>query len=144
MGGSPPIPTPLKVMSVSRKLRIFRLDDGKRVPYILELDKDRTVIAEYIDNSGIDRSEAALRSGESSQNPARRIAAIMSKWCAKSIVENPIPGTDDIRSDFLDAHDRLVAEHAGSKKGCPACKLGGLQRKFRNLLESGGYLDSYK
>ena len=87
-------------MPANRKLRIFRMRDGVRIPYVLELDHELTVLAEYADTTEVNHV-AAGRSGltprRNADSPARRISTAMSKWCTKAVEENPLPGTDELR-----------------------------------------------
>jgi len=116
------------------------MQGGARVPYTIELDHELTVISEYADTTTIDHVAAGRRSHGEGDTPTRRKARVMSKWCAKSIEDNPIPGTDDLRTQYFLDFEKLAGEFASEGKACPGCEVGKLMRRYREKLEAEGRL----
>ena len=112
------------------RLRIFRLQDGVRVPWTIELDNELTVLAEYPSAT----SAAAP--------PTDPIAHAMAKWAVAEIAENPIPGTDDLRAQYFSEVEALHATYAETGQTCPGCELGDVQRRYRLKLEAAGFIAS--
>ena len=126
-----------------RKLRIFRIKDGVRIPYVLELDHELTVLAEYADTTEVDHIREGRRNPRKprvADSPARRIATAMSKWATERVADNPIPGTDDLRDEYFKELEALETKYADKESKCPACEIGKLMRRYREKMEKQGSL----
>ena len=130
-------------MPASRKLRIYRVKDGVRIPYVLELDHELTVIAEYAD-AVVSKHVADGRAtrDERRSSSVDKLRTTMAKWFSEHTEENPIPGTDPYRQDYWDDLASLKAEFAAKQQKCPGCKISQLQQRYREKLRQGGFLDS--
>ena len=124
-------------MSTSRKLRIFRIQDGQRIPFTLELDHELTVIAEYADAAVI---ETKGRSASPPQPSPDGKKATMARWVTKSVDVNPIPGTEGLRGDYFEDLERLQEKHRREGTECSPCEIGRLVRRYREKLEKAGWL----
>ena len=129
-------------MPANRKLRIFRIKDGVRIPYVLELDHELTVISEYADaevsrHVAEGRSER-LRRADSATN---RLRTIMARWFSEHVEENPLPGTDPYREDYWHELAELKAKFEAKKQKCPGCEISKLQQRYREKLRQAGLLD---
>lgn len=118
-----------------KRLRIFRLENGTRVPYVLELDSLYTVINEY----PVPSHEADLPPAVQ-HRPASNAMTAVASWATESITDNPIPGTDDLRSAFFAEKAALYKSHEEKGTQCPGCEVGRLLRKYRDMLQAGGHL----
>lgn len=124
-----------------KKLRIFRMEDGERLPYVIELDAQMTVTAEYLDPAvKAPAAPTSITRGGRSSEGARIVAA----WTTDSIQDNPIPGTDDLRAEFFEAKRALYSRHEAAGTKCPGCELGQLLRQYRDKLEEGGHLTQFQ
>lgn len=125
-----------------RRLRFFRIaDNGERIPHIIELDSQLNFLREYRDVTERDRVAEGRRSTPQPEvSEERQKAMRMARWATESVIENPIPGTTDLRDAYF--HDLKELHEAFRIKGesCPGCKIGELMRSYREKLESGGWL----
>jgi len=128
----------------NRKLRFFRLEGRSRVPYIMELDHELTVVAEYEDAKGSRTAAARVRRAVETEAPAKKIARIMARWCTKSVESNPIENTDGLREKYFEEFDALTEKFAAKKKSCPGCEVGKLMRRYREKLKEAGHFDGYE
>ena len=127
--------------TTNRRLRIFRMKDGLRIPYTIELDDTLTVVAEYADMTELEHIAAGRRNRPASEvNEERRKGMLVARWATEAVIENPIPGTDQLREDYFDSLRELKEQFAARGEKCPGCKMGALIRSFREKLESGGWL----
>lgn len=122
----------------NRKLRYFRIVDGKRIPHMMELDAEMTVITEYADMSAVDHVAKGRTDTADEMSPDRKKAHTMARWATKAVDENPIPGTEDLRVAYMEELEQLKASYADQP--CPPCKQGELIRKYRTKLERGNWL----
>jgi hypothetical protein len=127
-------------VTANRRLRIFRLKDGKRIPYTIELDNELTVVAEYADTTDLDHPVQGRSTRSEEMAPERKKAMTMARWATKAVAQNPIPGTEDLREDFFTDLENLQSKHITAGTTCPACEVGKLVRRYRARLEEGGWL----
>jgi hypothetical protein len=129
-------------MPAPRRLKIFRLKDGVRIPYVIELDHELTVIHEYADTTAIDHArEGRAPRRQRDDDPQKEMLRTMSRWVTQSIQDNPIPGTDELRQSYVDDLNELTGDYSKVGKECPTCDISQLIRRYRDKLESGGYFD---
>ena len=130
-------------MEPNRKLRIFRLKDGVRIPYVIELDGELTVIAEYADVTVVDHITEGRRD-DRHDDAVKRIVTAVARWSARAITDNPIPGTDDLRQQFFSERDALEKSFKDAGRDCPGCEISKLMRRYRDKLSAAGHLDHLK
>lgn len=65
---------------------------------------------------------------------------MVGEWVTSLITENPIPGTDELRAEYMQAEQALRDKHAAAGTTCKSCDIGALIRKYRSKLEKLGYL----
>ena len=158
------------------QLTVYRSIGGQRIPFVVEIDAEMTVVADRqaitadqpsavystanrpgIASDVLERypdldnplfsagvvSEGTLANGEKTKfyNPTQLDIAVAT-WATPGIIENPIPGTDDLRAEFFEAETTMRAAYANSGADCPACDLGSLIRQYRSKLFAGGHLDA--
>ena len=61
------------------------MKDGVRLPYVLELDHELTVVSEYADTTDVDHVRDGRRAGRGPRvpaSPARRMSAAVARWAA--------------------------------------------------------------
>jgi len=117
------------------------MEDGVRVPYILELDQELTVMTEYADRSvqkHVSDGRRSHRKRRMPDSPTRKVALIMSRWVTEAI-ENPIPGTDELRDAYVAERVELHEAAARDGRDCPPCDLSRLMRRYREILEEKGH-----
>ena len=131
-------------MAPNRILKFYRIQDGVRVPYVMELDAELTVVSEYADTTHLQhvvdgrRSPGARRVED--ENPERRKSMIIARWVSESVAENPIEGTDEIRDSYFEDLRALRDKHIERGSRCKPCDVGKLMRRYREILEEKGYL----
>jgi hypothetical protein len=133
-------------MAANRKLRFFRMVDGRRVSRIMELDSNLTFVDEYDattqpTNAAVHIPRAQTANVGIYETPERKKALLMARWATRSITENPIHGTDEMRTAFFDEMDGLTAKYEAEYKQCPPCVIGALIRKYREQLETSKLLE---
>lgn len=128
----------------NRKLRFFRLEGHQKVPYIMELDHELTVVAEYEDKKSTRTTSAHARRAQEMEAPAKKVARVMARWCTKAVKENPIEGTDGLRKAYFKEFDALTEKFASKNKTCPGCEVGKLMRGYREKLKDAGHFDGYE
>lgn len=155
------------INSANTVLMVFRLIDGQRIPYLLELDKDMLVVSDHPADGPptLTTSAAVLEHYPDLNNPffsagKRHVEQLpgggqklvftptpldirVAKWATPGVDENPIPGTDDLRAEFFAAEKAMNDRHAAEGTKCSDCDLGSLIRRFRQKLFDAGYLDLY-
>tara|TARA_R110002110_G_C13437135_1_gene715780 strand:+ start:1826 stop:2179 length:354 start_codon:yes stop_codon:yes gene_type:complete len=114
------------------------MQGGVRVPYTIELDSQSTVIAEYTATTDTDHAVAVRRSR--TESPVKGAARTMARWATRAVEDNPISGTDDLRSQYFIELDKMVKAHSSKGRSCPGCEIGKLIRRFRGKLEAAGHL----
>lgn len=124
-------------MTATKKIKVYRVDPTTklRVAWVLELDDQRTVVNEYEETIPIGTSR-----GE--ETPSRRKENAMTRWTVKEIADNPIPGTDELRAKYLTEVDAVNAAYARKGVSCPGCKIGGIIRRYKDILRAGNHLDA--
>lgn len=60
------------------------------------------------------------------------------EWVTELVVENPIPGTDELRAEFFQEEAAMKARHEQDGTKCKPCETGTLIRKYRAKLEQLG------
>ena len=123
-------------------MKIFRVEDGVRIPYIIELDQELTVMAEYADRTvqkHVSDGRRSHRKPRVPDSPQRKVSLIMNRWVTEAIEENPIPGTDDLRDEYFRKRTELHEEAAREGRDCPPCELSKLMRRYRETLTEKGY-----
>jgi hypothetical protein len=127
-----------------RRLKLFRVNEsGIRIPWILEIDDDRTVIKEAPEEGAqlIVPTQVTARSPvqREESDPERQKMGVMARWCTSGIKVNPIPGTDTLRARFFEDLAALEASYT-TETPCPPCLRGKLMRRYRTLVEEAGLL----
>lgn len=123
---------------MSRKLKIFRIEGGVRMPWILELDHQATVIHEYQDTATLDHVTAGRRPRRE-MTPVKKAGLALAQWLSRSREENPLPGSDDLRIQYFKDVDDKTAEFVEKGLKCPQCQLSPLVKRYRAKLEAGGF-----
>lgn len=121
------------------KIRIFRVDKGtgERVPWVIELDGELTVIAEY--QAGGSTMGVTIPISEEATPATLSPSHSVARWAVEE-VENPLPGTDDLRADYFAARRSLVKRHEDGGSVCPPCELRDLLWHYKEKLIEGGHL----
>jgi hypothetical protein len=134
-------------------MRLFWLEDGERVPYILETDDTALVVAKYVDTDylrmikkaedtkkkyGRIMEDAGARSPDAPVIPGDKIRT-MAQWTTESVKDNPIEGTDGLREEYMEARRKLVQSFEDRNEPCPRCVLGELSRKYYKKLIDWGW-----
>lgn len=125
-------------------LRIFRLEDGVRIPYTIELDHELTVVAEYADRT-VQRHVAegrGARRPRPEMAPVKKKNLLLGRWVSESVADNPIDGTGDLREAYFADKRALLASFDERDEPCPPCQLGRLMRRYREKLEAGGHFSN--
>lgn len=115
----------------TRKLRIFRMIDDARVPFVIELDHQLTVISEKPDQEAFHR----VVYGRTDEPNTRT----MTVWSTMEVA-NPIPGTEELRAKYQEELQAMHKRAADNHTICKPCEVGKLIRRYRLILEAGGYL----
>lgn len=130
----------------NKTLRIFRLNEaGERIPYVLELDHELTVMSEYADHTAANHVAAgrSTKKAKRADTKGRRIALAIARWVTQSVEDNPIPGTDAMRDTYFEELDALHRYHAQNGSECKPCDVGVLIRQHRTKLEKDGHLAQF-
>lgn len=156
-------------MSEPTTLMVFRILNGQRVPFIVELDEEMTVVSDRpADGTPISTKGtplAALEAYPDLDNPffsagikevrelpgggkqvvlkPTQLDIKVGMWVTPNITDNPIPGTDDLRAEFFEAEKAMRDAHAEQGTQCSDCDLGALIRRYRLKLFNDGFLDPY-
>ena len=156
-------------MSEITTLMVFRNLNGQRVPFIMELDEEMTVITDRpADGSPVSTKGtplAALEAYPDLDNPffsagIKEVKQLpgggkqvvlkptpldikVGTWVTPGIKDNPIPGTDELRAEFFEAEKAMREAHAEKGAECSNCDLGALIRRYRMKLFNAGFLDPY-
>lgn len=129
-------------MSPNRVLKFFRVVDGVRVPYVMELDSELTVISEYADTTHVNHVREGRGGGRRPrEDPERRVLMVIARWVSESVTENPIPGSDDLRDKYFRDLRALQDKHIERGSRCPNCEIGKLMRRYREMLQESGYMN---
>ena len=64
----------------------------------------------------------------------------LGEWATDLVVENPIPGTDDLRREFFAEMQDLTERHEKNATVCKPCEKGAIIRKYKDKLIAGGFL----
>jgi hypothetical protein len=127
-----------------KQFRFFKIVDGVRTPTVIELDDQMTFVREY-DATAVPRAEIlAKKTPDKPDTPARVIALEMARWTVAEILDNPIPGSDDLRVEYFRAKAALQAKYKAEGASCPGCELGRLMRQFREKLRLAGHLAQFE
>lgn len=135
-------------MSVNTyQLRIYRKnEEGVRIPWVIVLDHERTVLDERIDEVALARMQSAAAwypDGGGQEQPkknlmrggqdAREFRAKVAFWVTKD-ADNPFPGTDELRNAYFDEVTRLEESFKTRGKVCPSCEKGRVIRNYTSRL----------
>jgi hypothetical protein len=133
-----------------RRIRMWKIEDGRPVPYIFETEDMEefgwkpVLVREYPDRALM---EAEARMAENERRVADGVARspgnvvtesalrTVARWTVSSI-ENPIPGSDDLRTEYFAERKVLEDRYREEDEECPACKLGELLRKYFRKLKT--------
>jgi hypothetical protein len=136
------------LMATNRKFRFFRVEDGRRIPRVMELDHNLTFIDEY--DAGTPpknpvqapppEAKAAPVTAGVHETPERQRAHLVARWSTRMVADNPIPGTDDMREMFFAEVEAVKKKYTEKYKECPPCVIGQIIRKYRAQLEESGLL----
>ena len=123
-------------MAATHLLRVFRMHGDQRVSYVIELDAQRTIVAEYVDQPAAGQAAPVVAAAAPPRDtsPERFKALTMARWSTPTVKENPIPGSEELREEYLRDREKLEASYGSS--GCPSCEHGKLIRAFRTKLEA--------
>jgi len=125
-------------MAATHLLRVFRMHGEQRVPYVIELDAQRTIVSEYVDKAAAGQAAPVVSDAAAAPpretSPERFKALTMARWSTPAVKENPIPGSEELREEYLRDREKLEASYGSS--GCPSCEHGKLIRAFRAKLEA--------
>jgi hypothetical protein len=130
-----------------KQIRVFRIVGDVRRPYIIELDSESTVLAEYADttaNAAREAPRAVTGTALAKLEPAKIVARAAAKWAIAEIEDNPIPGSDDLRAEYFQAKAALQEKYIAQGSTCPGCELGKLMRQFKEKLKLAGHLSQFE
>ena len=152
-------------------LIIFRVIGDRRVPYLIELDEEMTIVTDspidstgestgfktpeltpeilekYPDlgnpifTAGITHEVILENGGRSVSLKPTALDIKVGMWTTPSVIENPILGTDDLRAEFFEVERQMRDKHASEGTECAPCDLGTIIRRYRLKLFNDGYLD---
>lgn len=127
---------------ITSKLHLYRLEDGQRVPYVFELDKDLTIISETRGDPTTQRHPLAPGPSPAVQGTTQVEGIQTRVENGKTIItgvdditqkamsffsDNPICTSEDCKA--LKAEIDKAIEDAGGD-GCVGCKRGAIIRQF--------------
>ena len=127
-------------MSQTRKLRFFKIEEGKKVPWVMELDRRSVYIKDYRLEGVAQAKVESIREAAKVPQPNKKDPEVVRKlgsWISQSIKENPIPGTDDLRAEYFERLEQEIDKaHQEGRKCTRTCVITRLLAQYREKLES--------
>lgn len=106
----------------------IRLVAGKATECSITVDENRVLVAETVGEK--DMSPPSATPAVAPATNLRQARATLSRWASQSIADNPIPGSDSLRKEFL------TEIKEAERRSCSSCQMGSLIRKYKAKLIS--------
>jgi hypothetical protein len=114
------------------RIRFYKKDaHDRKIPWVMILDSE-SVEVETV------RIEEEVKPITDTKPTYAKAGEALTRWVTVSNEINPIPGTDELRADFMKEYN-----DSRNDPNCPsnACHISRLIGKYRRILEAGGYIE---
>lgn len=115
-------------MSKHTQLKVYRMIDGRRVPQILVIDSNRTVVDEWLEEP-----PDVARSGAESGGKMTSFHVQFATWTTSG-TPTPWPELDDLRAAYFAERDNLIKYLEENGSDCIDCKVGAVMVKYRQKI----------
>lgn len=119
-------------MSDTKRLQFFKMINGVRTPVYIVVDRNLLIVEEGV---GVPLVPSSIIPQPAAPPPRN----MMAEWAVDG-VDNPYPGTDELRIQYFEEEAAMKKKHEDEGHECPPCALGSLINKYRDILTREGYI----